>query len=160
MKNNVTIINKNDLIHLQKTQEEKSFYHLLNHDFFKNNPKLKSEMEKLLDYFQYLHHNDVNFEKNIKEMFQENLIQGQEDQAGLRMDDMILIFNQSEHGVYISLIIKEKTVNENNIQKLEKILSLLELGMHNPKGFHAMLSYEQLNRQLINKEEISKQIKI
>lgn len=160
MKNNITIIDKNDLIHLRAKKEEISLYHLLKGVFFQKHSELHQQMKKTFDNFQYLHHNDVHFEKNIQEMFQENLIRGQEDQAGLKMDDMILIFTQSEHGVYISFIMKEKKVNKNNIEKLEKMLSLLELGIHNPKSFHTMLSYEQLNHKLMNKEEISKQIKI
>jgi hypothetical protein len=160
MENNVKIMEKSDLISIRSKNREKSFIKFLENDFFKNHQNLQKEMKKFFQNIQYQHHNEMNFIQNIKEIFQEKLINGQEDQAALVCDGTVLIFTMSDHGVYLGLIFKNDIFNEEEWKKCEKMVGLLELGINNPKGFHTMLSYEDLNHQLINQSYKTNQIKI
>lgn len=160
MENNVKIMLKNDLISIRSKNREKSFKNFLENDFFKNKEDLQKEMKIFFQNIQYQHHNQTNFVKNIQEMFQENLINQQEDLAALVCDNTVLIFAMSDYGVYLGLIFKNDIFNAEEWKKCEKMLGLLELGISNPKGFHAMLSYEDLNNQLINQSYKTNKIKI
>ena len=144
----------NELYSVLKNEKMVSLWSFLDSEhanFISNNDK--SAIKKIINKFNYQHHNDGNFFNNLKEIFTEEgncyLKEGQEDIGAISLNNSVVIVRQSDFGVGLNVIqIDDNDINLENWSNYKKIISLLEIGFINAKDFHSVKFFDNLNNEL------------
>ncbi len=116
----------------------------------------KKEISNWINKINNLHHNDAKFFENFKSLFSINgvsqVLEGQEDIAGIEHKNIIFIIRQAEMGVAFGF----KSLNENaniiEINTLEEIINGLDVGFGNAKNFQSKILFDKMNIEVQTKE--------
>ncbi len=161
------LLNNNELYESSKKENCEGLWVFIDSEKsnFINNED-KNEIKNWIKLINAQHHNDMHFFSRLKEIFTEEgkcyLIEGQEDKGAIEFNNSVVIVRNSEFGVALNVVQMDGSdVDENNWSNYQKILSGLKLGFINPKDFHLMKNFDNLNNELqINSSTTNKKAKI
>ncbi len=137
-----------------------SLYQFCNDE--KNDLLAKESIDKIKKWINeiiYKHHNESGFFQNFKEMFSINnesqVIEGQEDIAGIENNGLKIIVRQAEMGVNFSIIGNIKDMDLNKIGLLEEAIEVLDIGFNNARNLQSLMLFDNINNTL---DDVSKKI--
>jgi Clathrin adaptor complex small chain len=119
----------------------------------------KSELKKWINGIIYKHHNESGFFQNFKDMFSINnesqVIEGQEDIAGIENNGLKIIVRQAEMGVNFSIIGNMQDMDLNKVGLLEEAVEVLDIGFNNARNLQSLMLFDDINNTL---DDVSKKI--
>lgn len=105
-----------------------------------------------IDSIVIKHHNQSGFFQNFKEMFSINgssqVIEGQEDIAGLENNGMIFIVRQAEMGVAFGFKTENGIIEKSNLLTILDTISKLDVGFNNAKTFQSSILFDTIKENL------------
>lgn len=120
----------------------------------------KHELSNWMKKINNLHHNEADFFNNFKEIFSINgktqVLQGQEDIAGLEHEGLVLIVRQADMGVNFGLIFSKEKKYEDQIKNIETIINNLDVGFGSAKNFHSQILFDIMKKDIKNKNKHKK----
>ncbi len=126
----------------------------------------KREWSNWINKINRLHHSDGKFFQNFKDMFsidnQHQVIEGQEDVAGVEHKNLIFIIRQAEMGVAFGVKNKDgSSITKDNIKDIEEAISILDIGFGSAKNFQSQILFDTINSEVDNnKNQKPKTVKL
>lgn len=119
----------------------------------------KAEIKNFLNKISIQFHTDGNFFSTLKEIFTQDevcyLKEGQEDKGAIAFNNSVIIVRHSDFGVAFNVVQSDDSeINQENWINYQRMLSGLKLGFINPKDFHLMKSFDNMNSELKLKDSI------
>ncbi len=115
----------------------------------------RNEWANWINKINRLHHSDGKFFENFKNMFsidnQHQVLEGQEDVAGIEHKNLIFIIRQAEMGVAFGVRNKDGSpIKKENVKDVEEAISMLDIGFGNAKNFQSQILFDTINDEVNN----------
>jgi hypothetical protein len=145
---------------ITETSKQESLWQFLHSE--KSNFISDAEKAEVLNWMNKVHNQyrrAGDFFSNLKEVFTEDgichLREGQEDVGAVQHNNSILIIRHSDFGVAFNFLqLDGKDNDENSWDNYRKIISALEIGFINPKDFHLLKVFDNMNNELEKKDSV------
>lgn len=157
------IVPKVELFNLIKNDKINSLWNFLESD---NGKKILSEKEiknwkNWISDINRKHHNTASFYFNLENIFivngKKEFINGQEDIGAINNKSEFVLIRNSEMGINVSLVSEDQDIiTKENWKNIEKILSIINIGLDNYKELHSIIQFDNINESVIENSSVKK----